>query len=103
MDGATYDTLVADPWFGPHPFLTQHEKPLVISFMRQPQYNFPDVATAKDSFAMRTLYLLAQDYGHNFRFYFVDVHHDPDWIALTYDMRTQYETEQKPIIVLMQG
>jgi len=52
---------------------------------------------------MQTLYLLAQDFGHNFRFSYVDVHHDPDWIALTYDMRTQYEDQKTPIIVLFQG
>lgn len=52
---------------------------------------------------MQTLYLLAQDFGHNFRFSYVDVHHDPDWIALTYEMRTQYEDQKTPIIVLFQG
>jgi len=68
MDGATYDKTVADPWFGPHPFLTNHEKPLVLAFMKQPIYSFHDVGTVKDSFVMKTLYLLAQDFGHNFRF-----------------------------------
>jgi len=34
MRGAVYDKTVADPWFGVQPFLTKHEKPLVIAFMR---------------------------------------------------------------------
>ncbi len=93
MDAATYDKTVSDPWFGTHPFLTNHDQPLVLAFTRRLQANFPDVATAKDSFTIKTLYLLAQDFGHNFRFSFVDVHNDPDWIAVTYDMRSQYDKQ----------
>jgi hypothetical protein len=59
MDGTIYDKTVADPWFGAHPFLTNHDQPLVLTFMRRPQPGFPDVVTAKDSFALKTLYLLA--------------------------------------------
>ena len=33
MDGKTYDSSVADPWFGVQPFILPFDKPLVLAFI----------------------------------------------------------------------
>jgi hypothetical protein len=100
MDKTIYDKTVADPWFGVQPFLISYEKPLVLAFIRKPQPGFPDIVTAKDSFVMKTLYLLSEDYHRSFNFAFVDHSYDKDWIGQTFNLPF-YKTDQMPIIMLV--
>lgn len=57
---------------------------MILTFIQKSAPGFPDKINAKNTFTMKTLHLLAEDFSENFNFAYVDLNKDEDWIGATF-------------------
>lgn len=82
---------MADAWFGietPQEFFPRglQKLPLVLAFVRKPSADNMETLMLKDTFLMKTMHFLAEDYAGVVNFAFVAINADHDLITQTYNV-----------------